>query len=136
MRERLDCALLCADYYADQIEQYAGVHAGGRLHLHLFDNAIEVTDPDSVHVLADACMRLQRFDACLIPVSPRNLAWIRTALSSASGVLHTPVLALVCELKASAIGDLHNLGLADFIRHPLCMEELRARIERLLGTRR
>ncbi|NYT59893.1 hypothetical protein H0A65_13265 [Alcaligenaceae bacterium] len=136
MRERLDCALLCTDYDADKIGQYPGAYAGGRLHLHLFDNSIDAGAADSVHVLADACMRLQRFDACLIPVSPRNLAWIRTALSSASGILHTPVLALVSELKASALDDLHSLGLADFVREPMCIEELRARIERLLGTRR
>ncbi|MCC2597291.1 hypothetical protein LKR43_13185 [Pusillimonas sp. MFBS29] len=136
MRERLDCALLCTDYDADRIGQYHGVHAGGRLHLQVFDSTIDSTDTESVHVLANACMRLQRFDACLVPVSPPNLGWIRMALSSAGGILQTPVVALVSDLKASALHDLFSLGLADFIRDPICMEELRARIERLLGTRR
>ncbi|PLC54685.1 hypothetical protein CR155_06375 [Pollutimonas nitritireducens] len=81
-------------------------------------------------------MRLRRFDACLIPVHEQNLAWARTALSAAHGVLHTPVLALAHKLKAAALNDLCALGLADFIREPVCAEELRARIERLLDGKR
>ncbi|MGB6104367.1 MAG: hypothetical protein WBF88_11045 [Pusillimonas sp.] len=136
MRERLDCALLSTTCDASQARAWVGAHAGGRLHLHALHDPIDATCASSVRALADAAMRLRRFDACLVPVSPQNLGWLRTALSSASRCMHTPVLALVRELKAGAIDDLYALGLADFIRDPICIEELRARIERLLDARR
>src|SRR3546814_10191963 len=77
-------------------------------------------------------MSLRRFDACLLTVSERNLAWARTAMLSARGHLQTPVIALAYELKAAALSDLYELGLADFVRGPVCLEELRARVERQL----
>jgi len=97
---------------------------------------IDTGDAGSVRVLLESSVRLQRFDACLIPVSPQNLGWMRMALSAAGSVLQTPVLALVHELKATALNDLFTLGLADFIRQPFCTEELRVRIDKLLDTRR
>src|SRR3546814_13672179 len=67
-----------------------------------------------------------------LTVSERNLAWARTAMLSARGHLQTPVIALAYELKAAALSDLYELGLADFVRGPVCLEELRARVERQL----
>lgn len=136
MRERLDCAILSTRCHQDWTRSWLGVHAGGRLHVHALDSNADVSSPDSVHVLAKASMRLQRFDACVMPVSPKNLGWVRTALSAAQGVVHTPILASVNGLRAGAIDDLYALGLADFIRDPVCTEELRARVERQLDTRR
>src|SRR5690606_28485709 len=81
-------------------------------------------------------MHLQRFDVCLMRVSPHNLAWVRHALLAAKETVRTPILASIHDLKAGAIDDLYALGLADFVRDPLCTEELRARIERLLDGRR
>src|SRR3546814_16756771 len=57
-------------------------------------------------------------------------------MSAAGGVVNTPIMALVRGLKAAALNDLYSLGLADFIREPLCVDELRARVEHLLDTRR
>jgi hypothetical protein len=44
-------------------------------------------------------------------------------------------VALVRQLKAAALNDLYALGLADFVRDPVCPEELRVRVQRLLGRR-
>src|SRR3546814_6601292 len=95
-----------------------------------------MTRADSAHTLAGLSMRLRRFDACLIPVSESNLPWVRTTMSAAGGVVNTPIMALVRGLQAAALNDLYSLGLADFIREPLCVDELRARVEHLLDTRR
>ncbi|NYT85053.1 hypothetical protein H0A62_05500 [Pusillimonas harenae] len=100
------------------------------------NDPVDALGAGAARVLLEAAIRLQRFDACLIPVSPQNLGWARMALSAANGVLHTPVLALVRDLKAGALNDLYTLGLADFVRDPLCTEELRVRIDRLLDARR
>src|SRR3546814_16711410 len=91
-----------------------------------------MTRADSAHTLAGLSMRLRRFDACLIPVSESNLPWVRTTMSPAGGVVHTPIMALVRGLKAAALNDLYSRGLADFIRSPLCLAELRTLSEHLL----
>src|SRR5690606_29136313 len=98
--------------------------------------SLAIDDIGSLRALASSAMPLQRFDACIVPVSERNLAWMRTALSAARGVVQTPIIALTDQLKAAALDDLYSLGLADFVRAPLCLEELRIRIERLLDRRR
>lgn len=136
MRERLDCALLITSCNSQLVHLCLGTHAGGRLHVQALNDPVDTTNVGSMRVLLESAVRLQRFDACLILVSPQNLGWMRMALSAASGVLHTPVLALVQGLKAGALNDLYSLGLADFIRDPLCTEELRVRIDRLLDARR
>jgi DNA-binding NtrC family response regulator len=133
MRERLDCAVistLCSARWAGLVPQ-----AGGRLHFHTLDDTVDPTDPDACRVLANAAMRLRRFDACLIPISGSNLGWARTCLSAAQAGVVTPVVGLVDNLKAAALDDLYGLGMADFIRAPACLDELRARIERLLDGR-
>src|SRR5690606_29716108 len=48
----------------------------------------------------------------------------------------TPVLAMTRELTAAGLFDLYDLGVADFLRYPLCPHEVRVRIERLLDGRR
>lgn len=137
MRERLDCAVLSTPCCFDWLGPWLGVHAAGRLQLHPLDGCNATIDSvESARLLASSSMRLRRYDACLIPVNENNLAWARTSLSLAKGALHTPVIALVRNLKAAALDDLHALGLADFVRDPLCVEELRARIERLLDGNR
>lgn len=135
MREYLDCAVLSTTCSKSWVEPWLDSCSGSRLQLQLLDTH-DIHSPESVVVLATSSMRLRRFDACLIPVHEQNLAWARTALSAAHGVLHTPVLALARNLKAAALNDLCALGLADFIRDPACSEELRTRIERLLDGKR
>ncbi|HWL28245.1 MAG TPA: hypothetical protein VNQ97_05000 [Burkholderiaceae bacterium] len=135
MRERLDCAVLGTACSEEWIQQWIGSHAGGRLHVHRLDPDAGSSDADSVRLLAMSSMRLRRYDACLVPVAEQNLAWARTTLSAAQGAINTPVVALVRQLKAAALNDLYALGLADFVRDPVCPEELRVRVQRLLGRR-
>jgi DNA-binding NtrC family response regulator len=135
MRERLDCAVLGTTCSEEWIQQWLGSHAGGRLHVHRLQPDGGGSDADSVRLLAMSSMRLRRFDACLVPVAEHNLAWARTTLSAAQGAINTPVVALVRQLKAAALNDLYALGLADFVRDPVCPEELRVRVQRLLGRR-
>lgn len=137
MRERLDCAVLGTICSEDWVGEWMGAHAGGRLHLHhLDDHGSDIGSPDSFRGLLQSSMRLRRFDACIVPVSGSSLGWARTTLSMAQGALHTPIIALVRDLKAAAIDDLYAVGMADFIRAPVCVDELRARVERLLDARR
>ena len=132
MRERLDCAMLSTRCTDDWANSWLGVHASGRLHVQLLASGADAAQADSCHRLADSAMLLRRFDVCLLPVTERNLGWVRTTLSAAQGRLKTPVLALVQQLKAAALNDLYGLGLADIVRDPLCPEELRVRVERIL----
>ncbi|MBP6020811.1 MAG: hypothetical protein KA735_15095 [Burkholderiaceae bacterium] len=91
---------------------------------------------DSVQLLAGSAAVLRSFDACVLPVSPQNLAWARTALAAAAGVLRTPVLVLARDLKAAAVDDLYESGVCDFVRAPMCLEELRVRLERIVSLNR
>lgn len=136
MRERLDCAVLvtqCNEPWA-RLESIAG--SAGRLHLQPLCKSIDTTIPGSVMVLSMHTMQLKRFDACLLAVSESNLAWTRTMLSASEDTVRTPVVAVTQGLKACALNDLCALGIADFLRHPLCLDELRVRIERLLEQKR
>lgn len=135
MRERLDCAVLSTSCtHADVRHWFDGRPHAGRLHLQALKLEINVADPGSNLVLAESCMALRRFDACLLTVSEQNLAWVRTSLLAARGRVHTPVIALARQLKATALNDLYSLGLADFVRAPVCLEELRTRVERQLDA--
>ncbi|NYT36291.1 hypothetical protein ERD78_05360 [Allopusillimonas soli] len=97
---------------------------------------IDTTHPSAVSALLHYAVQLRRFDVCLLPVSEGNLAWARTVLSTAGSHLSTPVIAMAKDLKAGALNDLHRLGILDFVRMPLCKEELRVRVERGLDLRR
>lgn len=130
MRERLDCAILRFSDVGTWSGDIEGVFARGRLFLHRLCHS--GSKPDDVHALAELATRLQRFDACVIAVCEANLAWVRQALLAANPHLRVPVIGLLRNLTAPAISDLYNLGMADFIREPMCAEELRIRIERHL----
>jgi hypothetical protein len=136
MRERLDCAMLGTRSSQDWAMQWIGSHSGGKLQVHSFNVIDDSGSLDAARVLATSAMQLRRYDVCLLPVVETNLAWARTALAAARGSLYTPVLALVLDLKAAALNDLCALGLADFVRGPVCLDELRVRVERLLDDRR
>ena len=136
MRERLDCALITTTCTHDWMRPWVGKQWGGRLYFHSPIPSIDIGKEGATTCLADSAMLLRRYDVCLVPISEGNLAWARTTLLTARGRLSTPVLALVDKLKAAALNDLYELGLSDFIREPLCPEELRVRIERLLDERR
>jgi DNA-binding NtrC family response regulator len=133
MRERLDCAVFSTVCTQEWVSRWLGAcSGGGRLQVRPLALAIEAGRPETCRLLADSAMALRRFDVCLLAISEQNLAWARTTLLAAQGSLQTPVLALVRHLKAAALNDLYALGLADFVRDPICAEELRVRIERLL----
>lgn len=134
MRERLDCAILGFGDTTDWHGKKDGVYARGRLYLHRV--AHPSSAEDNIQVLAQMATQLQRFDVCLLAVGQDNLSWTRQALLAARPKLRTPVIGLVRNLKAPAIGDLYNLGMADFVREPLCVEEIRIRTERLLDQSR
>lgn len=136
MRERLDCAVLSTRSSHDWASQWLGAHAGGKLQLHSFDIIDDSRPVEAARALASSAMQLRRYDVCLLPVIEHNLGWARTTLAAARGALYTPVLALVLDLKAAALNDLYTLGLSDFVRGPVCLEELRVRVERLLDERR
>lgn len=130
MRERLDCVILGFGDMADWCKQKAGVYAKGRLHVHRLHQP-DPADGD-IHALAAMAVPLQRFDACLLAICGSNLAWVRQAMLVANAQMRTPIIGLVHNIQAPALGDLYNLGMADFVREPVCAEEIRIRIERLL----
>ena len=136
MRERLDCALIGTVCTTDWIRSWMGRQWGGRLYFHSPLPNVDIAAPDASRQLVSGSMVLRRFDVCLMPVNESNLSWARTSLLAAQGRLSTPVFALIRQLKAAALNDLYELGLTDFVRDPLCPEELRIRIERLLDERR
>lgn len=136
MRERLDCAILLTRCSLSWTEPILGSHAGGRLHLHGYDVMVDIEHQGAHAILGNASMALRRYDACLLPVSPHSLSWARITLAQALPRLHTPVMALVRDLTATGLNDLHGLGVADFLRSPFCSHEARVRIERLLDARR
>lgn len=136
MRERLDCAVLLTRCTFDWMQPFLGPHAGGRLHMHAFETVVDIEEPDAPAVLGAAAMALRRYDACLIPVRPATLSWARTSLSLAMSQVQTPVMALTKELTTAGLYDLHQLGVADFLRDPFCGHEARMRVERLLDGRR
>ncbi|ARP84742.1 hypothetical protein CAL12_25780 [Bordetella genomosp. 8] len=126
------------------MQRHAGQTTRLRLHAVALDDSTLVAGADGIatacpgaqaagHVLARLALSLRRFDACLLPITPDTLGWTRMALSCAGGGLHTPLIGLARGLKAAAVQDLLMLGMKDFVRDPLCPEELRVRVDRVAG---
>lgn len=136
MRERLDCAVLLTHCTVEWVAPFLGQHAGGRLHVHALEILVDIGAEGAHTALGAAAMTLRRYDVCLLPVWPATLSWARTALSLAVPRLQTPIMALARELTTAGLYDLHELGVADFLRDPFCSHEARLRIERLLDGRR
>lgn len=84
-----------------------------------------------IQALARLAVGLRRYDHCILPVAPASLAWTRMALQQAGGTLTTPVLLFIHDMTAPAIEDLLQLGAADFMAPPYCLESLRVRLGRL-----
>jgi len=83
---------------------------------------------DDSRVLARSVVQLRRYDALLLTVSIDNLAWARRSLAALPKSPTTPIIALVKDLQSGALIDLVELGLADFVRCPVCAQEFRARL--------
>ncbi len=142
MREVLDCAVLLVPHYETAVLDWLNAYNGklGRLRLEPYllqpesathTTNVPVTAVADTMLLARAALQLRRFDVCLLFVEPAILAWARTALACSRALLQTPLLGVLRDLKAAAVYDLYSLGMADFIRDPACIEEMRARIMRL-----
>lgn len=131
MRERLDCAVLMVGDGA-WAKGLLGPHAGGRLHMHGL--RIEVGGLESV--LHGRSAGLRRYDACLMHADESGLVGLRRSLATLPARPGTFLIAYAQDLKAAAIRDLYALGVDEFIRPPFCPDELRARLERQLDTRR
>jgi DNA-binding response OmpR family regulator len=152
MRETLDCGVLMVPAHAGWMDAWMDRHAANmaRVRLHAVplddDGALLVAAngvataytgaPAAAQSLARLALSLRRFDACLLPVAPDTLGWTRTALSCARDALRTPLIGLARGLKAAAVVDLLALGMSDFVRDPLCPEELRVRVDRVAGGHR
>lgn len=134
MRERLDCVILDFGDAVNWCQQKEGSYAKGRLHIHRLHPP--ATSTDDIYALADMAPSLLRFDVCLLAICEGNLAWIRQAMLVARPTLRIPIIGLVRNLKAAAMGDLYNLGMVAFVREPLCVEEIRIRAERALDKPR
>ena len=81
-----------------------------------------------IQAFAQASVSLRRFDVCLLPVSLETLGWTRQALAAIPRGPFIPIIGVLRGLRSAAMQDLLELGLADFVRLPLCPDEYRARI--------
>ena len=129
MRLHLDCALLHTQpSWAQNL--LAIIPPCERLQLQAL-SLPPAAQPDQEYLfLRRSAALLLRFDACLIPIEAASLVNVRRALSVAQGLLPVPIFGLVRAIKAAALTDLLELGLADYVREPLCLDDLRARINR------
>ncbi len=131
MRQHMDCAILEFNNQGIPGNQTVAVHADGRLHIHSI--RIPASWPAAPNVLETMALMLRRFDAVLLKVDLNNLSWTRQALMQVQSIWQVPVICLVDTLKAAAIKDLYRVGMDDFIRAPICLEELRVRMDKLAG---
>lgn len=136
MRQQIDCAVVTIatqrvwlDPALRQVEP-----AMARIRMHSLDWEAEQTDivDTSVNIdiqaFAKSAVSLRRFDVCLLPVSLDTLSWTRQALAAIPRGPFVPLIGVFSGLRSAAMQDLLELGLADFVRLPLCPDEYRARI--------
>lgn len=138
MRQQIDCAVLSIAIHEDWMATTLAVSgpALSRIKLHPLDweeTPVLTVEPNSgvkldVQALAQASVTLRRYDVCLIPVSLETLGWTRQALAAIPRGPYTPFVGVFNELRSAAMQDLLELGMADFVRLPVCPEELRARL--------
>ena len=138
MRQQIDCAVLVLEVHASWMPQTLEVAQTGlsRIRLHPLDweagQDLEVAEGQliqlPVHAIAQASVSLRRFDVCLLPVSTDSLGWTRQALAAIPRGPFLPIVGIFRDLKSAAMQDLLELGLADFVRLPLCPDEFRARL--------
>jgi hypothetical protein len=137
VREVLDCGVLLAPGHEKAMDDWmSGLQARlTRVRLHSVPLVQRATGaggaPPAPDALARLAVVLRRYDGCILPVAPGSLAWTRMALLQANAALQTPILLLIHDMKAPAIHDLLNLGAADFIAAPVCLESMRVRLDRL-----
>ena len=131
LREIFDCAVLMTPGHEGWVRNWVDSHQGqfGRVRLYVLDVAgLDAGAPADTQWLSRAQLALRRFDGCILPVAPESLSWVRTVLASAEARLRIPLIAVVFDITAPGILDLLSLGVADFVRAPVCADELRARL--------
>jgi CheY-like chemotaxis protein len=137
MRASIDCAVLMVPAHKHWVDPLLApdVLPNGRFKLHPLglDGTAwpsgRVRDTGwSADVLRKAALQLKRYDVCLLPIALDTLAWTRLALANAREVIDTPLVGISRDLKAAGLQDLLALGMADFLRHPVCTEELKIRL--------
>ncbi|MFM7009274.1 MAG: helix-turn-helix domain-containing protein [Betaproteobacteria bacterium] len=138
MRQQIDCAVLVLEAHATWMPQTLEVAQAGlaRIRLHHLDweagQDLDTAEDQfihlPVHAIAQASVSLRRFDVCLLPVSIDSLGWTRQALAAIPRGPFLPIVGIFRDLKSAAMQDLLELGLADFVRLPLCPDEFRARL--------
>lgn len=138
MRQQIDCAVLAVSAHRDWLDyalkQVEPAMARIRLHHLEWESPDEHQDISSnpvqidIQAFAKSGVSLRRFDACLLPVSIETLAWTRQALAAIPRGPFVPLIGIFSGLRSAAMQDLLELGLADFVRLPLCPDEYRARI--------
>jgi len=135
----VDCAVLLHPAREDWLNAWLARSAttASRLRLH----ACELPESDdgspSVYALRDARLLLRRYDVAILPVSYASLSWTRMSLASVARqhALPIPLLALVEGLRAPAIQDLFELGVADFLREDACLDDLGVRLAQMACAR-
>jgi DNA-binding NtrC family response regulator len=141
MKESIDCAVLMLPQHTVWMQEFMQGcgPARGRLTLHALGadgtrwqpgraNLNAVWSPET---LRRAALQLKRYDVCLLPVTLDTLGWTRLALAHAREALQTPLIGISRDLKAAGLSDLLTLGMADFLRDPVCPEELKIRLAQL-----
>lgn len=138
MRQQIDCAVLRLAAHRKWLEDVLVCAAPSlnRIKLHQLEweagQDLEVSQDQVValpaQALAQAGVSLRRFDLCLVPVSLDTLAWTRQALSMIPRGPFLPLVGIFQDLRSAAMQDLLELGMADFVRLPLCRDEFRARV--------
>lgn len=137
MRASIDCAVLMVPAHKHWVDPLLAPDAlpNGRLKLHPLglDGTAWPSGPArntgwSADVLRKAALQLKRYDVCLLPIALDTLAWTRLALANAREVIDTPLIGISRDLKAAGLQDLLALGMVDFLRHPVCTEELKIRL--------
>lgn len=144
MRDVLDCGILLVPDHEEAMRDWVALHQSRltriRLHMVPLDTGRPLaaaalpaggTHSQDVHVLARLAVSLKRYDSCILPVAPSSVAWARMALQEAGAKLTTPILLLIHGMTAPAIEDLLDLGAADFLAQPACLESMRVRLGRL-----
>lgn len=138
MRQQIDCAVLNLATHHVWVENLlkSAEHALTRIRIHRLDWELGLERGLSsdqsvsldVHAIAKAGVSLRRYDVCLVPVSLETLGWTRQALAAIPRGPFLPLIGMFNGLRSAAMQDLLELGLADFVRVPLCPDEFRARI--------
>lgn len=138
MRQQIDCAVLSIATHQAWMSTSLTVSEPSltRIKLHHLSWEDETQSAGTneeqvrmdVQALAQGGVSLRRYDVCLIPVSLETLGWTRQALAAVPKGPFTPFVGVLNGLRSAAMQDLLDLGMSDFVRLPICPEELRARV--------